>query len=63
MPEADKTLLAMLIRLCQYGEAFMDIFILFYFYFLPKLNNSVGISKSNNIWVVGTLSYRKKSLT
>lgn len=49
MREADKTLLAMLIRLCQYGEAFMDIFILFYFSNFPKLNDSVDIAKRNYI--------------
>lgn len=47
MPEADKTLLAMLIRLCQVGEPFMDIFILFYSSSFPKLNDSVGSTKSN----------------
>lgn len=48
MPEADKTLLAMLIRLCQYGEPFMDIFILFYFFSnFPKLNDSMGVAKSD----------------
>lgn len=52
MPEADKTLLAMLIRLCPYGEAFMNIFILFYFSSFPKLNDSMDFAKSNYIWAL-----------
>lgn len=49
MPEADKTLLAMLIRLCQYEEPFVDIFIFFHSRNFPKPNNSVDVGKSNYI--------------
>lgn len=59
MLEADKTLLAMLIRRCQYGEPFTDIFILFYFSNFLKLNDLMDIAKSNSISVVGTMVGRK----
>lgn len=47
MPEADKTLLATLIRPCQYEEPFVVIFILFYSSRLPELRDSTDVAGSH----------------